>query len=255
MKFANWPSEPETPAPSSLGLTVGRLRNDLLLPRTVLEQIALVERTLSGSQAHAIWLSGSATRRCLRRQSDIDWVLVTDTNVHCSGWPTDRHSFQAYGSEVFLRSLRRGHEFSVWQIAYGYPLHLTPGFLEKLVNTSIAQNTIAIQQKLKMISRRKRLIQLLLECEAIAEVRKEILLLLQQQLRLEILRAGFVPGCRAELEGQLAVTSPARWRRWREEDRVWLQRLEARPARSAVLAAANHYLGTHEAHEPSGPTS
>ena len=83
---------------------------------------------------------------------------------------------------------------------------------------------------------------MLLECEALTEVRREILLLLQQLLRVEILRVGFVPGCRAELEQQLAVISPGRFSRWQEENSVWLERLGSRPADSTVIAAADHYV-------------
>jgi hypothetical protein len=200
-----------------------------------------VERTLNISGVHAVWLSGSAARGQLRHSSDIDWVVVTDIDTNLNDWPTSRHSFQVYGGEAFLRSLGDGHEFSVWQLVYGYPVHLTDAFLERLHDTRIARSSIAVQRKLTTLARRRRFIQLLLECEALTEVRREILLLLQQQLRVEILRAGYVPGCRAELEQQLAVISPGRLSRWQEEHSAWIERLGSRPADSTVIAAADYY--------------
>ena len=201
----------------------------------------MVARSLSIPEIHAVWLSGSATRGRLCRRSDIDWVVVTDMDFHPVDWPTSRHSFQIYKSEVFLRSLSNGHEFSVWQLAYGYPIYIPSEFQQRILDTHIAQISLAIQRKLTTISRRKKVIQMLLECEAIEDVRREILLLLQQQLRVEILRTGYVPGCRAELEHQLSIISPSRSVRWCEENRAWFNKLVSRPAAAIVIAAADHY--------------
>ena len=241
MNFASWPSEPATPQPDSMGLVRGRQPGDLMLPRAVLQQVSTVTRSLSVPEIHAVWLSGSATRGRLQRRSDIDWVVVTDRDVRLTNWPTSRHSFQVYKSEVFLRSLCNGHEFSVWQLAYGYPIYITDNFHRKLLGTRIAQSSFAIQRKLTTISRRQKVIRLLLECEAIEDVRRETLLLLQQQLRVEILRTGFVPGCRAELEHQLSIISLDRSIRWRDENCAWFEKLTSRPAASTVIAAADHY--------------
>jgi len=244
MSFAYWPSEPATLPPDSRGLICGQQASDLMLPREVLQQVRMVTRRLSIPEIQAVWLSGSATRGQLRRHSDIDWVVVTDGDLHLDSWPTTRHSFQIYKSDVFLRSLGDGHEFSVWQLAYGHPIYTRSKFHETLLQIQIAQNSLAIQRKLTTISRRKKMIRLLVECEAVDETRREVLLLLQQQLRVEILLAGYVPGCRAELEHQLSIVSPDRSVRWSAENRAWLERLASRPAASTVMAAADHYAGS-----------
>lgn len=241
MRFEQWPSQPGTPPGSWTGLVEHPDRSTLNLPRAVEKQVTIVERSLRIPGVHAVWLSGSAVRQRLRRSSDIDWVIVTELTLNLDGWPTGRHSFQTYGREPFLRSVSEGHEFSVWQLAYGHPVYLSGSFRSELLRTRIAESSVAVRRKLSALARRRRLIQLLIACGAFSEVRREILLLMQQQLRVEILQAGYVPGCRAEIEQQLAALSPPRLKRWHADHSDWITRLGSRATKSTVIAAAGHY--------------
>ena len=146
MNFVRWPSKSVTLQHKSAGIAPARYRSELLLPQAVLKQVSTVERAWSIPGVHAIWLSGSAARGQLRHSSDIDWVIVADVDVALDGWPTSRHSFQVYESEVFFRSLGDGHEFSVWQLAYGCPIYLTDAFLARLRDTRIARGSVAVQR-------------------------------------------------------------------------------------------------------------
>src|SRR6266496_419628 len=129
--FAPWPSGPVTLSLDLVGLACRRRLEDLFLPKAVLQDVLLVTRDLRAHEIDAIWLSGSSTRGHLRRHSDIDWVVVTNEDLHLADWPTRRHSFQIYKSDIFLRSLSAGHEFSVWQLAYGYPIYIDEPFFNK----------------------------------------------------------------------------------------------------------------------------
>lgn len=208
----------------------------------MLQQVATVARYLSVPAVDAVWLSGSAARCQLRRVSDIDWVVVTNQQLVPAEWPSSRHSFQTYEREVFLRSLSEGREFCIWQLAYGHAIHLSDSFSEKLRRTQVAGRSIAIRRKLDTIERRTKFIRLLMDCGALDEVRRELLLLAQQQLRIEILRAGYVPGCRIEVEQQLDRVAPVRLTRWYHENRKWIGRLDAGTSDSTVMAVADHYL-------------
>jgi hypothetical protein len=189
----------------------------------------------------ALWLSGSAVRGQLRHSSDIDWVVVMDSPTLLNDWPTSRHSFQFYEPTAFLRLLSEGHEFAVWQLAYGR-LVVGGRFLDRLRAVHVAANTVAANRKRRVIERRRRLIRLLARSEAISEVRQEILLLLQQQLRVELIDAGYVPGCRAEVEKQLASVDHGRFLRWRDANAEWIDVLRSTHSDTLVLAAARHYV-------------
>jgi hypothetical protein len=239
LTFANWPSTSVTPPDAWVGLQ-SRHDEASALPASVLKQIASVVRAFEGSGVQALWLSGSAVRGQLRHASDIDWVVLTESPAPADDWPTSRHSFQTYEPAAFLRLLSEGHEFAVWQLAYG---HLLLGnlFLDQLRATRVASNTTAASRKRRVIARRRRLIRLLASSGAISEVRQEILLLLQQQLRVELIEAGYVPGCRAELEDQLAIADHDRYLRWRDTNAEWIDVVRASQSDARILAAAQHY--------------
>lgn len=192
--------------------------DDLHLPRSVrLELEAVVER-LSRSRPLAIWLSGSAVRGQLRRQSDIDWVVVSMDGVAKlpRGWPSERHSFQWYSKDRFLSGLQRGHEFAVWQIAYGWAACLDKGFRNELEKTHVAGVSVAVKNKMRVIRRRVRRMRLFLECGDLEAVRFEYKGLVHQRLRLELLKAGVVPGSRAEVGDQLSLVAPSQLDRTRK---------------------------------------
>ncbi len=241
MTFANWPSQPATPPEEWAGLQQHRDDARLALPSSVLKQIGSVVRHFEVLGVDALWLSGSAARGQLRHSSDIDWVVVMESPVLVSDWPTSRHSFQIYEPTAFLRLLSEGHEFAVWQLAYGRLVVGSP-FLDRLRVVHMAANAVAASRKRRVLERRRRLIHLLARSGAISEVRQEILLLLQQQLRVELIEAGYVPGCRAEVEKQLAAVDHGRFLRWHDANAEWIDALRSSHSDALVLAAARHYV-------------
>jgi hypothetical protein len=241
MICANWPSQPATPPEEWIGLQRGRDCRGLSLSSAVLNQVTTVVRRFDVPGVHALWLSGSAARGQLRHTSDIDWVVVMESPTLVSDWPTSRHSFQFYEPEVFLRFISKGHEFAIWQLAYGRALVHGP-FWGHLQAAQVAPAAVAARRKRFILERRRRLIQLLARSGAISEVRREILLLVQQHARVELIEAGYVPGCRAEVEGQLASVAHDRFVEWRAANSEWIDVLRSRRSDSLVLAAARHYL-------------
>src|ERR1700755_2228656 len=103
---------------------------------------------------------GSAARGRLRSTSDIDWVFVRESPPRVSDWPTSRHSFQTYAPDAFLRQLSEGHEFAVWQLAYGQLL-AGSSVLDHLRRAQVAANTVGTRRKRRVLERRQRLIELL----------------------------------------------------------------------------------------------
>lgn len=241
MTFAHWPSRPATPPEEWAGLQRCRDHGRLALPSSVLKQVGTVVRHFEVLGVDALWLSGSAARGQLRHNSDIDWVVVTESPALANDWPTSRHSFQFYEATAFLRLLSEGHEFAVWQLAYGQLVAGGP-FLDRLRVVHVAANAVAANRKRHVIERRRRLIHLLARSGAISEVRQEILRLLQQQLRVELIEAGYVPGCRAEVERQLAVVDHDRFLRWHDANAEWIDALRSSHSDALVLAAARHYV-------------
>lgn len=240
MTFATWQSKPATPPSDWVGLRPHHDDAGLALPPAVSKQVASVVRHFTDAGADALWLSGSATRGQLRSSSDLDWVVIMQSPVPVNDWPSSRHSFQMYEPATFLRSLSEGHEFAVWQLAYGRLLVEAP-FLARLRMARVADNTVAARRKQRVIERRRRLIGLLARSGAISEVRQEIMLLLQQQVRVELIEAGYVPGCRAEVEDQLATVDNGRFVRWRDANAEWSDMLRSRHSDARVMAAARHY--------------
>ena len=241
MTYARWPTRPATPPRSWSGLRERGERNALTLPDALSKQVSTVDRYLGVPGVHALWLSGSAARKRMRRGSDIDWVVVTELPFTRTEWPTSRHAFQSYTAETFVTSVSGGQEFAVWQLAYAHPIHLEESFRKQLLGTQVGARSDAVARKRATLERRRRMIRVLIRCGAFVEARRELLLLVQQYLRLEILEAGYVPGCRVEAEEQLASVSPSRYARWCAEHSDWIAELGSSASDSKVAAVAEHY--------------
>jgi hypothetical protein len=182
-----------------------------------------VLRELASRSPTALWLSGSAARHRLRRRSDIDWVLVTESSQPVADLPA-RHSIQVFTPAQFTRRLAKGSEFIVWQLAYGQAIVLDSFFKEGLRSTVIAPCKVAAAMKRKLIAKRLQLTDVLARCASWSSVERNLVAIAHQEARALLLELGVVPGCRVEVLEQLSLVSSEAVIRWRKRiDQLFAQ--------------------------------